>query len=122
MPASTKYTPENFVDLDFNWISDHSIVSSRSKEAEWSNDFSKHPLPSLYYIDIIANKQQKITQPPKGSGDYNPIYVKSMNQIVWYRKTSITDNNRNLWKANTNGSNAKLWIKNVETIEFYDGG
>ena len=123
MPASTKYTPENYIDLDFDWITDNTIVSSRSKEAEWSNDFSKHPLPSLYFIDIKANKQQKITEPPKGFGDYHPLYVKSMDQIVWYRKTSITtDNNRNLWKANTNGTKAKLWIQNVETIEFYQDG
>jgi hypothetical protein len=121
MPASTKYTPENFIDLDFDWISDSTIVSSRSKEAEWSNDFSKNPLPSLYFIDIKENKQQKIIEPPKGYGDYNPLYVKSMNQIVWYRKTSITDNNGNLWKANTNGTEAKLWIKNVDTINFYEG-
>jgi hypothetical protein len=122
MPASTKYTPENYVDLDFAWITDNTIVSSRSNEAEWSNNFHKHPLPSLYNIKVEANKQQKITEPPKGYGDYNPIYVKSIDKIAWFRGTSITDNNRNLWKANTNGAEAKLWIKNVDTIEFYEHG
>jgi hypothetical protein len=122
MPASTKYTPENYVDLDFDWISDNAIVSSRSKEAEWSNDFRKHPVPSLYFINIKAKKQQKITTPPKGYGDYNPLYIKSIDKIVWFRGTSITDNNRNLLKSNTNGTQAKLWIKNVDTIEFYQGG
>ncbi|WP_160718649.1 TolB family protein [Bacillus sp. USDA818B3_A] len=121
MPASTKYTPDNYIDLDFDWISDTAIVSSRSKAAEWTNDFTKHPLPSLYFIDLRSNRQQKITDPPKGYGDYNPIYVKSMDQLVWYRKTSIIDNTRNLWKANTNGTDVKLWLKNVDTIEFYEG-
>jgi hypothetical protein len=122
MPASTKYTPEKYVDLDFDWISDNAIVSSRSNEAEWSNDFKKRPLPSLYFINIKPNKQQKITTPPKEYGDYNPLFVKSIDKIVWFRGTSITDNKRNLWNANTNGTQAKLWIKNVDTIEFYQGG
>lgn len=122
MPASTKFTPENYIDLNFDWITDSAIVSSRSKEAEWSNDFGKHPLPSLYFIDTKANKQQKITEPPKGYGDYEPLYVKSIDKIVWVRKTSITNNIRNLWRANTNETEAKLWIKNVDAIEFYEGG
>ena len=58
MPASTKYTPENYVDLDFDWINDNMIVSSRAKAAEWS----KQPLPSLFSIDIKENKQQKINR------------------------------------------------------------
>ncbi|MDQ0198973.1 TolB family protein [Neobacillus ginsengisoli] len=118
MPASTKYTPENFVDLDFDWITDNGIVSSRAKEAEWS----KQPLPSLYFIDVKSNNQQKITEPPRGYGDYNPLYVKSIEKIVWFRGTSFSDSNRDLWKSNTNGIGAKRWIKNVDTIEFYEGG
>ncbi|MGG1401593.1 hypothetical protein ABE288_27810 [Bacillus salipaludis] len=62
MPASTKYTPENYIDLDFDWISDNAIVSSRKKEAEWLNDFNKHPLPSLYFINIKTNKRTKDIQ------------------------------------------------------------
>jgi hypothetical protein len=118
MPASTTYTPEDFVDLDFDWISDNMIVSSRAKEAEWS----KQPLPSLYTVDIKSNNQQKITVPPKGFGDYNPLYVKSIDKLVWFRGTSFYDSNRDLWKSNINGIDAKQWIKNVETIEFYEGG
>ena len=60
MPASTKYTPENYVDLDFDWITDTEIVSSRSKkEEEWSNDFNKHPLPALFplILEQINNKK-----------------------------------------------------------------
>lgn len=45
MPASGSYTPENYAELDFDWITDHSIVTSRIVEKEWSNDFSEHPLP-----------------------------------------------------------------------------
>lgn len=118
MPASTKYTPDDFVDLDFDWITDNVIVTSRAKEAEWS----KQPLPSLYTIDINSNNQQKLTEPPTGYGDYYPLYVKSIDKIIWFRGTSVYDSNRDLWKSNINGIDAKRWIKNVETIEFYEGG
>lgn len=57
IPVSAKYTPPNYADLDFDWLSDKSIVTSRVMAREWSNDFSKHPLPSLFSIDIKTNKQ-----------------------------------------------------------------
>ncbi|WP_257008354.1 TolB family protein [Bacillus sp. FJAT-45350] len=119
MPVSNSYTPANYMELDFDWITDNEIVTSRAEEREWSNDFNKHPLPSLYSIEVETNKQAEITQPPKGYGDYNPQYVKSINKLVWHRGTSITDPNRTLWIANTDGSNAKEWLQNVDSIEFY---
>ncbi|HZG73175.1 MAG TPA: hypothetical protein VEY51_16690, partial [Chondromyces sp.] len=42
MPASGTYTPSNYADLDFDWVTNQSIVTSRVQEKEWSNDFSKH--------------------------------------------------------------------------------
>ncbi|WP_017754748.1 TolB family protein [Calidifontibacillus oryziterrae] len=119
MPASGTYTPENYADLDFDWVSDQAIVTSRIEEREWSNDFSEHPLPTLYSINIDDNKQMQITKPPGGYGDYNPRYVKSLGQLVWLRGTSISNEDRVVWKANRDGSNAEEWIKNVDQIEFY---
>jgi hypothetical protein len=60
--------------------------------------------------------------PPTGFGDYNPLFVKSIDRLVWFRGTSVYDSNRDLWMSNINGIDAKRWIKNVETIEFYEGG
>ncbi|PAV28036.1 hypothetical protein CIL05_19240 [Virgibacillus profundi] len=119
MPVTGSFTPPNYVDLDFDWITDKSIVTSRMEESEWSNDFSDHPLPSLYTIDIENNKQLEITNPPKGYGDYNPEYVSSMEKLVWQRGVSITDQDRMLWKANPDGTEAEAWIQNVDMIEFY---
>ncbi|MFK2827235.1 hypothetical protein QYG89_16585 [Bacillus sp. B190/17] len=119
MPVSGSYTPSNYAELDFDWVTDQSIVTSRMAEKEWSNDFSKHPLPSLYSINTETNRQVKITQPPKGYGDYNPQYVKSIDKLVWLRGTSITDQNRTLWKAKPDGIEAEEWIKNVDGIAFY---
>ncbi|MFT4414306.1 TolB family protein [Fredinandcohnia humi] len=119
MPASGTLTPVDYADLDFSWITDNLLVSSRIKEQEWTNDFSKHPLPSLYTIDIKTNTQRKITNPPKGYGDYSPQYVASHKMIVWLRGTSVVDQNRTLWKSNPDGTDANEWIKNVDVIEFY---
>ncbi|MFS0864651.1 TolB family protein [Fredinandcohnia sp. 179-A 10B2 NHS] len=85
MPASGTLTPEEYADLDFDWVNDNVFVSSRIKEQEWNNDFKKHPLPSLFSIDIKNNKQMKITEPPIKYGDYSPQYIKSLNKIIWLR-------------------------------------
>ncbi|WP_241657742.1 TolB family protein [Anaerobacillus alkaliphilus] len=119
MPVSSTLTPENYIDLDFDWLSNEAIVTSRFEEREWSNDFSKHPLPALYSINIKTNQQVKITNPPEGYGDYYPRYVKSIDKIIWYRKTSIIDTTHTLWIANPDGSEAREWLRNVEGIEFY---
>ncbi|MEH7387768.1 hypothetical protein V7147_20565 [Bacillus sp. JJ1521] len=119
MPVSGTYTPKDFADLDFDWISNESIVTSRVHEQEWTNDFSKQPRPSLFQIDLYNNKQLKITNPPKGFGDYSPQYVPSIKKLVWVRGTSIIDQKRTLWMSNPDGTNSKEWIKNVDEIVFY---
>ncbi|OZM57571.1 hypothetical protein CIB95_04155 [Lottiidibacillus patelloidae] len=119
MPVS--FTPENFADLDFDWITNKTIVTSRVQEKPWSNDFSKHPLPSLYAINIETNQQVKITEPPKGYGDYEPVYVKSIDKLTWRRGISINDRGRTLWIANPDGSEARKWLNNVDEIVFYEG-
>ncbi|WP_407271014.1 hypothetical protein [Radiobacillus sp. PE A8.2] len=98
MPTTGTYTPENYAELDFDWVSDFSLVTARIEEQEWSNDFSKHPYPALYLIDLNKNTQTKITNPPTGYGDYNPQYSRSLEKLVWLRGTSITIKIRNYGK------------------------
>ncbi|MGM0864177.1 MAG: TolB family protein [Bacillota bacterium] len=119
MPVSGTYTPAHYADLDFNWMSDKSLVVSRIKEQEWTNDFSKHPLPSLFTLNMDTNDQIKITDPPKGSGDYAPQFIPSIHKLVWLRGSSITDSKRNLWIANTDGTEAREWMRDIEKIVFY---
>lgn len=120
MPASGSLTPANFADVDFDWITNTSLITSRIEERDWSNDFSQHPLPVLVLIDITKNQQSKLTNPPKGYGDYNPQYVKSIDKLVWLRGKSITDEKRTLWMANADGTGTEAWLKNVEEIVFYE--
>lgn len=119
LPVSTTHTPEDYAELDFAWKDDQSIITSRVEESEWSNDFSKHPLPSLYLINIEDNKQIKITDPPEGKGDYDPHYVKIINKLIWFRSESIVGK-KDLWVANPDGTKAKEWMKNVDDIVFYE--
>lgn len=113
-------TPTNFAELNFTWVDDQSLITSRVEAKDWSNEFSEHPLPSLYSIDINNNKQIKLTEANNGLGDYDPYYSKSLNKLIWYRGTSITDRNRNVWIADRDGSNSKLWLKNIDSIVFYE--
>ncbi|WP_369902145.1 TolB family protein [Bacillus manliponensis] len=120
MSANGSYTPPKYADFDFDWITNKEIVTSRMEEKEWTNDFSKHPLPSLYTVNIETNKQKEITNPPKGYGDYHPQYVESIGKLVWFRGTSIIGQKRTLWKANPDGTGAQEWMKNVDEIVFYE--
>ena len=119
MPVAGTFTPPNYADLDFDWITNKSIVTSRIEEKEWSNNFSKHPLPSLYSINIENNHQGRLTNPPKKYGDYQPQYVKSLDKLVWFRGISLIDRHKTLWRAKADGTKAEKWLDNVDEIEFY---
>lgn len=121
MPVAGTYTPAHYADLDFNWMTDKSLVVSRIKEQEWTNDFSKHPLPALYTLNIDSTKQMKITSPPKGFGDYAPQFIPSLEKIVWLRGKSLTDTKRDLWIGNPDGTEAEEWLRDIEEIVFYTG-
>lgn len=116
----TNLTPTNYAELNFTWVDNKSVVTSRVEAKDWSNEFSEHPLPSLYKVNINSNKQIKITDATNGLGDYDPQYVRSLGKLIWYRGTSITDRNRNVWMADNDGENSKLWLKNVDYIVFYE--
>lgn len=118
-PVSSSLTPENYAELNFTWVSNESIITSRVEEKEWSNEFSEHPLPSLYSINLNDQSQIRVSNPPPGFGDYDPIYIKSIDKLLWYRGKSITDRNRDIWISNQDGSNAELWLQNVENLVLW---
>jgi len=122
LPAfkSISLTPPKFAELGFAWKDDHSLIVSRVKESEWSNDAKQRPDPSLFLIKIGEQKQTQITHPPKDYGDYNPIYLPIAEKLTWQRYTDLVDVNRDLWIADQNGVNAKVWIKNTVLYDFYE--
>ncbi|WP_054024397.1 TolB family protein [Bacillus sp. FJAT-28004] len=117
-PAFATYTPENYADLDFAWKDDNTIFVSRIKEAEWSNDFSMHPLPVLFVIDTVSGKQSQITGPPEGYADYSPNYIRSADKMIWIRRKYYYKD-ANIWLANPDGSEASLWLKNADSPVIY---
>jgi Tol biopolymer transport system component len=117
-PAFTTYTPENYADLDFAWKDDNTIFVSRIKEAEWSNDLSKHPLPALFVIDTVSGKQTQITSPPEGYADYSPNYIRSADKMIWIRR-KYDYKDANIWIANPDGSEARLLLKNADSPVIY---
>lgn len=121
LPAfkSISLTPPKFAELGFTWKDDQTLVVSRVNESEWSNDAKKQPDPSLFLIKIGEQLQTQISHPPKDYGDYDPIYLPSVNKLTWQRYKDLADLHRDLWIADQNGENAKVWIKNTILYDFY---
>ncbi|MCI0763494.1 translocation protein TolB [Bacillus sp. TL12] len=111
-----KFTPKGYVDWDFTWHNDKLITLSRAKEMEWENEEEKRSLPSLYQVNIQTNRQREITTPSKKYGDYNPVYIKSENQLTWVRSDR---KKANMWLANGDGAKAKKWIENIDVPQPY---
>ncbi|WML59419.1 TolB domain-containing protein [Neobacillus sp. PS2-9] len=123
LPAfkSISLTPPHFAELGFTWRDDQSVVVSRVKESEWSNDPKQRPDPSIFLIKMGEQTQLQLTHPPKGFGDYHPIYLPSARKLTWVRKKDLAETHRDLWIADQNGENARVWIKNVVGYDFYQG-
>ncbi|GGD15954.1 TolB family protein [Pontibacillus salipaludis] len=118
-PASNSLTPNKYAELDFTWMSDEELVTSRVKEAEWSNDPTMRPKPSLYTVNINDQNQTQITSPKEGKGDYRPVYLKKEEKLSWVRGESLTDEHLEVWIGDKDGKNAEKWLENVSEISFY---
>ncbi|MEH7009632.1 TolB domain-containing protein [Neobacillus niacini] len=115
---SMNLTPANFAELSFTWIDDQTLMVSRVKESDWSNDPKDRPNPSLFMIKVLGQEQIQITHPPKGYGDYQPIA--SANKLTWIRKKEIADSKEDLWIADKNGKNANEWITNIDGYDLFE--
>lgn len=115
----TELTPKNFADLSFTWLDDENVIVSRTPEREWSNDPSKKALPVLVSVQL-QGKQQQITKPSKGFGDFNPMFLHANQKLTWVRSNW---KNHDVWISDTDGTSAQLWVKNVdfpEAVSWYN--
>ena len=119
LPANGTLTPANYAELDFIWVDNETLITSRVKEKDWSNDPNMHPHPSLYTINLTNQNETTISQPPSGFGDYHPKYIKSMNKLIWLRGRTMFDQQETVWMSDPDGGNAKEWFKNVENFEVF---
>ncbi|GLB60644.1 TolB domain-containing protein [Cytobacillus sp. NCCP-133] len=111
-------TPPKFAEMGFTWVDNKTLIASRVDESEWSNDPQKRPEPTLCLVSLEKTHQTRITYPTPSIGDYNPLYIKSANKLVWIRK-KLADAEGDIWIADLNGKQAKLWAKDVEGYSFY---
>ncbi|CAM3759626.1 PD40 domain-containing protein [Aeromicrobium ponti] len=111
-------TPPKFSEMGFTWVDNQTLIASRVDESEWSNDPQKRPEPTLCLIHLNKQQQTRITYPKTSIGDYNPLYVKSANKITWIRK-KLAQTKGDIWIADINGKNAKLWGRGVEGYSFF---
>jgi len=116
---TVKLTPKNYAELGFSWVNEASLIVSRVPETEWSNDAKKRPKPALYLLSLIDPKQIQITKPPKDQGDYSPIFLPSINKITWARQRDIASAKGDLWVADPNGDNARIWVHDIG-LGLYD--
>ncbi|WP_342543543.1 TolB domain-containing protein [Paenisporosarcina sp. FSL H8-0542] len=112
-------TPKNYADMGFTWVNDRSLIVSRVKETDWSNDPKKRPKPTLYFVTLDSQKQIQITMPSKDQGDYNPQFLPLINKITWVRQIDIASTKGDLWVAEPNGENAQIWIQDIGPYSFY---
>jgi hypothetical protein len=122
LPAyqSVDLTPPTYADIGFTWVDDYSLIVSRVKETEWSNDPNKRPNAALYSINMSEKKQEMITHPPKGLSDGLPNYLRTVNKLSWLRKTGTVHTEGDLWIADKDGKNAKMWIKDIGGYSIYE--
>jgi dipeptidyl aminopeptidase/acylaminoacyl peptidase len=104
-------TPKGFVDWEFTWHSNDLITVSRAKEKKMGIGPMKRTLPVLYQVTVKDHHQKKITTPPKGYGDYQPVYFSNIQKLTWIRSNQKS---LNMWIANPDGSNSKIWIKDID--------
>ncbi|WP_413377538.1 TolB family protein [Alkalihalobacillus sp. 1P02AB] len=121
LPAfSIELTPENHVDLGFSWINDHSLITVRAHESDWSNEPTKRPPTHLMYIPLNGDEQKVITKPPKGKSDRNPEYLPLINKLSWLRVDDFaTSGDGDLWLSELDGTNAKVWINDVKQYTIF---
>ena len=121
LPATNtlNLTPDNYAEMGFTWVDDASLIVSRVKESEWSNDPEQRPVPSLYFLTLGGDKQVKITSPPKLVGDYDPIFLPSINKITWLRSSEFPSAKSDLWIADPNGEHAEIWVEDIDLYSYY---
>lgn len=118
-PVNGILTPKNFAELDFTWTDAETLITSRVKEKDWSNDPKNQPLPTLYMINLANKNETPVTKPPTGFGDYHPQYLGKIHKLIWLRRRNLFDKHEMLWISEPDGTNARARLKNVEEVAIY---
>lgn len=116
---SKAVTSKNFVDLDFTWQNKHLITVSSLEVSNKSAVSAQKLLPALYQWNLTDGTQRKLTNPPAGFGDSNPLFLPRVQKLTWLRSN---EKNRDAWISLPNGEGAMKWIEHVQDITWYQQG
>lgn len=108
-------TPKGYVDRDLTWKTDNQIFVSRSAESDLV-DVAQRPMPSIYHVNLVTNKQKKITYPSSNEGDFYPISLKNEEKFIWIRTNR---EQASVLIGDTNGINQRHWIKKIDLGTWY---
>ncbi|MCY9697888.1 TolB family protein [Paenibacillus alginolyticus] len=107
---SVSYTPKGYVEHSLTWRGLRDIVTSRSKEAEWSIDPAKRQFPYLVNVKLKSHQEKQLTQPSDTYGDFNPISLPS-HQLAWIRSNRSYSN---VVVTGPLSKKAETWIENID--------
>ncbi|WP_426453328.1 DUF3889 domain-containing protein [Paenibacillus sp. S-38] len=113
------YTPPGYADRGFTWLDDSTLAVSRSKESDWETEESLRPLPALYRVTAVTagpDDGQRLTNPPGGSGDFAPYYVRRSGNLTWVRSDR---KEADVWIADASGAGAEPYIKGLAAGTSY---
>jgi hypothetical protein len=109
-----EYTPEGFVDLDLDWLSQDEVIVARAKE---NKEWNEGPVPtlfsSIYVIDIKSGEQKQITFPKNNEVDRKPQVIGSY--ITWYRE----GNHGDVWMKKGINGHADCWLKYIDEAPVF---
>jgi Tol biopolymer transport system component len=113
--AIDSFTPKGLVDNAFTWNDNMSLTVSRAQEGDYKAKLSPEQLPSLYNVQLHDHVARRITNPPVGFGDYQPMWQQKSHSIIWVRSN---DKDSSVWIGDRDGSNQRRWITNISREEW----
>jgi hypothetical protein len=73
-------------------------------------------MPSIYRVNLITNRQKKITYPSPNEGDFYPISIKNEEKFIWIRTNR---EQASVLIGDTNGIYQRHWIKKIDLGSWY---
>jgi dipeptidyl aminopeptidase/acylaminoacyl peptidase len=109
--AVKAFTPKGFVDNAFTWNDDMSLTVSRVREGEFKRKLPLEQLPSLYNVQLQNKNVHKITTPPEGMGDFQPMWDEKSKHLFWVRSN---EGSSSVWRTDKARQHQTSWIINID--------
>jgi hypothetical protein len=108
------HTPKGYADVDFDWVDDEIIVVARGRE---TSESSKEFKSSLYLVALKEKEAVKISEPPVGSSDREPVVLNKGTSLAWVREDA--DGRRHIWWSKSDGKDGRMLVENVFNVVWF---